>query len=109
MKISGAASVLLFLAGHATQVHSHGTEVRRCVTPEGNLRIFIEHWHGRFSQTITLSNAGTMTIRQDHLPGQPTTTINPTGVVVNTLPGNLPGCIGSDTLVSDCGGTYNDW
>ena len=98
----------MFLIGGLSQVHSHGTEVRRCLTPEGNLRVFVEHWHGRW-ETITTSNSGTMTIRQNHLSGTPSITQVPDGTAINTAPGSLPGCIGSDTLVTSCDPVYNDW
>ena len=99
---------VMFIIGGLSQVHSHGTEVRRCLTPDGNLRVFVEHWHGQW-ETITTSNSGTMTIRQNHLSGTPSTTLYPTGYVLNTAPGSLPGCIGSDTFVTSCGAVHDDW
>lgn len=101
-------SLLLVAEFVATVVHGHGTEVRRCITPEGNLRIFIEHWHGDLSDP---GQAGTMTIQQNHLAGSPTTTLFPSGTVNNLLPGSLPGCITgtADTLVTTCSQAYNDW
>jgi hypothetical protein len=60
MNFSVAAIILL---GGLSQVYSHGTEVRHCLTPEGNLRIFVEHWHGgNFGENIDKNNAGTMSI-----------------------------------------------
>lgn len=41
-------------------VQSHGVEVRECITDKGNLRIFVEHWHGNLA---TPGQAGTMKIR----------------------------------------------
>ena len=92
---------IMFLIGGLSQVHSHGTEVRRCLTPDCNLRVFIEHWHGNIQST-----AGVGTI---HLSGTPSITQVPDGTVINTAPGSLPGCIGSDTLVTSCDPVYNDW
>ena len=92
---------IMSLIGGLSQVHSHATKVRRCLTPDGNLRVFIEHWHGNIQST-----AGVGTI---HLSGIPSITQVPDGTVINTAPGSLPGCIGSDTLVTSCDPVYNDW
>jgi len=69
--------------------------------------VFVEHWH--WWDTITTSNSGTMTIRQNHLSGAPSATLYPTGYVLDTAPGSLPGCIGSDSLVTSCGQVQNNW
>ncbi len=43
----------------ASTVTSHGTQVRHCITKSGDLRIFVQHWHGY----TTPYNAGAMVIR----------------------------------------------
>ena len=111
MKFYIAAVLML---GRLSQVHSHGTKVMHCVTPESSLRIFIEHWHGA---STTAANAGTMQIRENHILGSPVTTISPTGAIAGTqsesLPGCIPGTLEADTACSDnmsyTNPDYNDW
>ena len=55
--------IVLLLSG-LVQVHSHGVGVYSCLSTSGNLRIFIEHWHGSLSSA---SSAGTMTVTKDNL------------------------------------------
>merc|ERR1719168_33634 len=38
----------------------HGTSVRGCLSPNGNLLAFVQHWHGGWSDGQTTSGAGTM-------------------------------------------------
>ncbi len=88
-------------------VHSHGTDVQHCVTAEGKLRIFVAHWHGG---GISTSSAGSMTIQQNHLDGQPSITLNPTGSIANITTSSLPGCERIATRASMCSGrSDNDW
>ena len=44
-----------------TLTSGHGVEVRQCLTQDGKLRFFVEHWHGALTSP---SQAGTMTIGQ---------------------------------------------
>ena len=105
--VHASAAVMVLLGGLVSQVHSHGTEVRRCFTPEGSLRIFVEHWHGAIN---SLASAGTMTIRQNHLSGAPQVTLNPIGLSSNTAPGDLPSCnLNGDILVASCNRVENNW
>jgi hypothetical protein len=88
-------------------VHSHGTDVQHCVTAEGKLRIFVAHWH---NDGLSTSSAGSMTIQQNHLEGQPSITLNPTGTIDNKGTSSLPGCEGIATRTSTCASySENDW
>ena len=88
-------------------VHSHGTGVQYCVTAEGKLYICVAHLHG---DGVSTSTAGSMTIQQNHLDGQPLITLNPTGSIANISTSSLPGCEGIATRASMCSGrSDNDW
>ena len=94
---TGILSTLLFLG---EEVHSHGIEVRSCISTSGNLRIFIEHWHGALSSP---SQAGTMDIEEiSHVSGSPVTfTLEPIGLVNNVdieIGGILPGCASGSSI-----------
>ena len=54
----------------------HGTEVRACLSPAGNLLAFVQHWHGA---SETTSGAGTMTLSGPN--GQ--STRNPDWMIAN--------------------------
>jgi len=91
-------------------VDGHGTEVRQCVTPNGQLRFFVEHGGGNLDGGST---AGSMTIRDDKTNAQITKIqdgiINDQGRYAS----DRWGCI-NDVLpdvVNTCGGgkEYNDW
>jgi len=98
--------VIMFLIGGLSQVHSHATEVRTCLTTTG-MRIFVEHWHSGTPP----ANTGTMTIQANHEPGAPSTPLIAAGHVYDTAPGSLPGCRSgeSDALVLSCELVHNNW
>jgi hypothetical protein len=103
MKIYKLA-LLCFIRG-VVHVSAHGVQVAHCETPNGNLRVFVEHWHGA-GQT---ANAGdTITIQVT--AGNETTVANviASGVIPNSDLASLPGCA-IDTLRvdSECGGQAN--
>ena len=92
-----------------SKVDAHSTQIRECLTAEGNLRIFVRHWHGALS---TASSAGTMKIRDD--TGGVTGTVQTLYAqdVVNNVAVASVGCIGgtTSTLASDCSGeNQDDW
>lgn len=79
----------------------HGVEVRQCRTPSGNIRFFVEHWHGALSSTTA---AGTMDIRFDNVSAGTSdiTTRYPEGLFNNkdiylTSQASGWGCIGDST------------
>jgi len=105
---SSAARILLSLALLSSHAYGHGVEVRSCITDAGNLRIYIEHWHGVLANAQA---AGTMNIQND-ITGE-MSTLFPTGIVNNvdiTNGGVLPGCA-ETTLVNTCNNPnpYDDW
>ncbi len=97
----------LFLLGFNSQLRAHSVQIAYCVDCAGNLRIFVEHWHGMQSP-----NSTNMTIVLT-VAGSPTTqTTPPTLGIVNVPFGSLPGCATPVTSVAGCAGsmnTYNDW
>ncbi len=97
---------LLLLSG--SSVFAHGVQLRWQIV-SGNLRIWIEHWHGpttsvsSFPLSVTLSvNGGTPT----------TSTYYATGYANGTTLANLPNSGSTSTLLSECtprANTENDW
>jgi len=88
-------------------VNAHSVQVAYCVDCNGNLRIFVEHWHGSASvnstnMTINLTINGVTTSQ----------TQSPAFGILNVPFGQLPGCVTPVTYVTGCPGqqnTYNDW
>jgi len=92
--------------------YSHGTQVAYCITNQGKIRVYIEHWHGNISPgnvtnalvSIDVTDTSTgMTTNQQQVPD---------GVVWDTTKDNLPDCKGPLTILSSCPGradVYNDW
>ena len=88
-------------------VKAHSVQIQYCVNCAGDLRIWVEHWHGSASPATT-----SMTIDVD-INGT-TTTYNsaPGGGVQNVPAGSLPGCSTPLIYGAGCAGnenTYNDW
>ena len=59
MKITPAITSVLVSLLSLAEVRSHGISTRHCITNDGNLRIFIEHWHEDLTDP---AKAGTMQI-----------------------------------------------
>lgn len=88
-------------------IQAHSVQVGYCYNCNGDLRIWVEHWHSTEpigSTTMTLNvTVNNVTTSQT---GSPTTGIQ------NTAVGNLPGCTTPITIFGSCPGqanTYNDW
>lgn len=98
---------LLIGALGVTGVHSHGTEVRACVTTGGNLRFYVKHWHNDLRSARV---AGTMNIQVNHLGGT-VQRLSPTGHLNNLLAPQLPDCADGNppTMVTTCKRNENDW
>jgi len=89
------------------QVFSHSVQVQYCVSCSGDLRIWLEHWHG--SQD---PNSTTMTISVTINGTTSTITSVPGGAVMGMTPGSLPGCSTPIIKAAGCPGeenNYNDW
>ena len=97
------------------QTNGHTVEIRHCLTTEGKLRVFLEHWHNDFIETP--AEAGTVEVAIEELnSGYSVQNILPTGIVNNIDVNNgenLPGCVGNGTpkLTSICTDqiALNDW
>ncbi len=108
--------ICFFLISPMVASFAHGVQVVYCVTTDGTIRVFIEHWHGNITTAQTADGAqvqiivddGT-TVTNDFYPAQ--------GVVWDTTVDNLPGCKEAVVFLSGCtnasGGrnmnTQNDW
>lgn len=99
--------LFLFFINLPSIVKSHSVQVAYCVDCAGNLRIFIEHWHGNASANSTM-----MTISLAVNNVTTTQTQSPIANIQNVALANLPGCSTQIISVAGCAGqmnTYNDW
>jgi hypothetical protein len=91
-------------------VESHGVELRDCITDEGKLRIFVEHWHPDLTRA---GEAGHMEIRDDtDSPNGPISMLLPTGFINNVEDSEtgLPGCAsGTSNLFKTCSNPQGNW
>ncbi len=86
---------------------AHSVQIAYCVSCNGNLRIFVEHWHGTANPSST-----NMTIQLTINGVSNTQTNPPVAGVINVPFGSLPGCSTPITYAAGCPGnqnTYNDW
>jgi gliding motility-associated-like protein len=98
---------LIIVINGVGQVFSHSVQVQYCVSCSGDLRIWVEHWHGSENPAST-----TMTIEVNINGVVNQITSAPGGGVMNMTPGSLPGCSSPITYAAGCPGdenTYNDW
>ena len=89
------------------QLKSHSVQIAYCVDCNGNLRIFVEHWHGTANPNTT-----NMTISLNVNNNITTQTQSPAFGLINVPFSQLPGCVTPITSVAGCPGqmnTYNDW
>jgi len=88
------------------RVLSHATQVRHCLTPSQDLRIFIQHWHGSLYSSVPDDTIEVKDVNNVSY------TIAPAGVINNENQANLyqNGCDSESTAVaSDCASSYDDW
>lgn len=86
---------------------AHSVQVVYCGSCQGQLTLWVEHWHGGASP-------GSTTMDLDLTINGVTTRISgsPDINLQNTAIANLPNCANPPTIVSQCSGsanTYNDW
>jgi len=90
-----------------TYLSAHSVQVQYCVNCNGDLRIWVEHWHGNENP-----NSTTMTISLDVNGNTTTQTQSPAGVAHGLAANQLPGCSTPIVYATGCGGkenTYLDW
>ncbi|MCH2225491.1 MAG: PKD domain-containing protein [Crocinitomicaceae bacterium] len=98
---------LLCIFGSTQLAKAHSVQIQYCVSCAGDLRIWVEHWHGAASPAST-----SMTITVDTGTGPVTYNSAPGGGVQNIPSGSLPGCSTPLIYGAGCPGnenTYNDW
>ncbi|MGB3947422.1 MAG: PKD domain-containing protein [Bacteroidia bacterium] len=96
--------VLVFMGYSA---HSHSVQVTYCANCNGDLRIWVEHWHS--TEDI---NSTTMTLEVTVNGVTTTQTGSPNTGVQDTPKAGLPGCSTPLTVFGSCpnyANTYNDW
>lgn len=96
--------IILLLPG---VILSHSVQVVYCGSCQGELTLWVEHWHGNESPGST-----TMTLEVKVNGVITTQTGSPDINLQNTALADLPNCSEPPTLVSQCAGsanTYNDW
>ncbi len=94
------------------KVMAHSVQVRYCLSCDGDLRIWVEHWHGDVNP-----NSTTMTIEVTINGTTTSQTASPAGSLLDTPADSLPGCFGNLTYVAGCpsstipGGAndFDDW
>ncbi|PCJ26364.1 MAG: hypothetical protein COA97_06170 [Flavobacteriales bacterium] len=88
-------------------VKSHAVQVGYCLDGcNGNLRVWIEHWHGPNSGLV-----GSLTIIIT-INGVPTTISGSPTMTATTISANLPGCLTPLVSFASCpsqANTYNEW
>lgn len=103
-RLAFLASVFIF---NHFGVDAHSVQLGYCYSCNGDLRIWVEHWHGNEDP-----NSTTMTL--DVTIGGSTSQYTgvPSASIMDTPVGNLPGCTNPITIFASCPGdanTYNDW
>ena len=100
-------TIFIFFVVNVGQVFSHSVQVQYCVSCNGDLRIWLEHWHGNEDP-----NSTTMTISVNINGTTSTITSVPGGSVMQMTPDQLPGCSTPIAYAAGCPSsenTYNDW
>lgn len=105
MKILRSLLGLLFTVVLTQNAYSHSVQVGYCTSCTGDVRIWVEHWHGNedpngTSMTLDVTVNGVIT----SYTGVPNTS------VLNTSVNNLS-CASTITIFGSCSdaNTYNDW
>jgi gliding motility-associated-like protein len=100
-------SILLILSLMGYSAYSHSVQVTYCANCNGDLRIWVEHWHS--TEDI---NSTTMTLEVT-VNGVTTTQTGSPNIGVQDVPkASLPGCSTPLTVFGSCpssANTYNDW
>ncbi len=102
-----ASLFLVFLLTVSLRTYAHSVQVAYCTNCSGQLRLYVEHWHGAedpnsTTMTIELSVGGVVTQQ----------TGSPSGALLGVPFGQLPGCATPATVFGSCPGqanSYNDW
>ena len=99
--------ILVFFLFSSIFSFSHSVQVQYCVSCNGDLRIWVEHWHGAEDPSTT-----TMTIEVNINGSITTITSSPGGGVIDIPSASLPGCSTPIIYAAGCPGeenTYDDW
>ncbi len=107
MKLHALYLLFLFgLLGLNVNVRAHSVQVGYCTNCNGDLRIWVEHWHGTENPSSTSMdlqlNVGGVITNISSSPG---------ASVQNTPAGSLPQCFNPIVIFGACSqaNTYNDW
>lgn len=107
LKLLLIAFSTVLLSGSFLSVKAHSVQIAYCVNCNGDLRIFVEHWHSSENPATT-----TMTIALT-INNVTTTVTSPPGTgIMNTPINSLPGCVTQIISAAGCPGqanTYQDW
>ncbi len=99
--------VIVSFCGFNNVADAHTVQMAYCGNCGGNLRLWVEHWHGAAQPSST-----TMTISLTVGATTTTTTGPPIVNIQNTPLNQLPGCTTAPVVFYSCPGranTYNDW
>ena len=92
-------------------LHAHTVQIAYCVTDQGSIRLYFEHWHGNLTVAQTADAAVQMTVTDGGTGMTSNISVLPTGVIWDTDINSLPDCKGPLNILSTCASanTYNDW
>lgn len=99
--------IFFFVLGIISNAYGHSVQVAYCANCNGDLRIWVEHWHS--NEDI---NSTTMTIDVTVNGVTTTQTGSPNSGVLGVPFGSLTGCSSPLTIFGSCpndANTYNDW
>lgn len=86
---------------------AHSVQVAYCISCDGLLRLYVEHWHANADVSTT-----TMTLQTTVNGTTTTTTGSPVANLQNIPFAQLPNCASPPVIFGSCPGranTYNDW
>lgn len=98
---------LFIVLSGSSNIYGHSVQVGYCVSCNGELTLYVEHWHANSDP-----NSTTMTINLNINGVTSSVTGSPIDNIQDTPYSGLPGCNDPITIFGSCSGkanTYNDW
>ncbi len=98
---------MFIVLGSSFNMYGHSVQVGYCVSCNGELTLYVEHWHSNSDP-----NSTTMTINLNINGVTSSVTGSPIENIQNTTFSGLPGCNDPIQIFGSCSGkanTYNDW
>ena len=99
--------LIFFTVLFSYKAFGHSVQVAYCISCTGQLRLYVEHWHGNANVSTT-----TMTLEITVNGVTTTSTGSPVANLQNIPFAQLPNCASPPVIFASCPGkanTYNDW